>query len=496
MALQTADPSHATSAQTVGNDFVKQYYHLLHNFPEQIQKLYQDSSVLSWPGLDDKMTSVTTMKGINDNILLSEFKYYKAEIATIDAQDSCNEKGVIVLVTGCLTGKDDLRMKFTQTFFLTQQDNSYYALNDIFRFVDGNEQPGFTPLAVDDVDESAPTVSVTPDQGSMAVDDVDESAPTESVTPDQGSMAVNDVDESAPTAPLTPEPEDARSHDHTMQNHASSPSEEDSNDDRKARDPSDIKGSLLEIDEGSDVRDIVVAESPVTSSHNDASSVPKSASDVQESSQKMSYASILAKKSTVTSPVHVATSTIVRVAPSSTGQSSHASVAPKATAPRNNSVPQSSNDQAEVNGIYVGNLPTDVTVQQLEAVFKMFGPIKQEGIQIRKFEEDGFCFGFVEFESSDAVHSAIEARKVTVGEKTAYIEKRRTVTRGKVHNPDGIGRWRFSSGRDGNKFRGDDNSRGRGKFGGGGRNQQRTAAANQGVLQNGSGRVGRQGGMK
>lgn len=77
-------------------------------------------------------------QSINDKICSLDYKNYKAEIKTADAQDSY-ENGVIVLVTGCLTGKDNLRRKFTQTFFLAPQDKGFYVLNDVFRYLEENE---------------------------------------------------------------------------------------------------------------------------------------------------------------------------------------------------------------------------------------------------------------------------------------------------------------------------------------------------------------------
>lgn len=62
MALQTASPPTAPSAQVVGNAFVEQYYHILHHSPKLVYRFYQDSSVLSRPDSDGVMTSVTTMQ--------------------------------------------------------------------------------------------------------------------------------------------------------------------------------------------------------------------------------------------------------------------------------------------------------------------------------------------------------------------------------------------------------------------------------------------------
>ena len=67
-----------------------------------------------------------------------DYKNYKSEIRTADAQDSFKD-GVVVLVTGCLTGRDKLKRKFAQTFFLAPQDKGYFVLNDVFRYVEDNE---------------------------------------------------------------------------------------------------------------------------------------------------------------------------------------------------------------------------------------------------------------------------------------------------------------------------------------------------------------------
>ncbi|CAL5441936.1 unnamed protein product [Camellia sinensis] len=111
--------------------FVAQYYRILHESPELVYKFYQDSSVLSRPDSNGVMTLVTTMKAINEKILSLDYGNYKAEIKTVDAQESY-KKGVIVLVTGCLTGKDNVRKKFTETFFLAPQKKGYFVLNDVF----------------------------------------------------------------------------------------------------------------------------------------------------------------------------------------------------------------------------------------------------------------------------------------------------------------------------------------------------------------------------
>lgn len=109
-----------------------------------------------------QLSAFLLYQGINDKICSLNYKNYKAEIKTADAQDSYKD-GVIVLVTGCLTGKDSLRRKFTQTFFLAPQDKGYYVLNDIFRYVDENGSD-MVPVVDNGVQET-PSNSLEPNAG-------------------------------------------------------------------------------------------------------------------------------------------------------------------------------------------------------------------------------------------------------------------------------------------------------------------------------------------
>lgn len=78
-------------------------------------------------------------QAINDKIMSMEVT--KAEIETVDAQES-QSGGVIVLVTGHLTGRHDgVRREFTQTFFLAPQDKGYFVLNDLFRYTSASVIP-------------------------------------------------------------------------------------------------------------------------------------------------------------------------------------------------------------------------------------------------------------------------------------------------------------------------------------------------------------------
>ncbi|GFY98419.1 hypothetical protein Acr_12g0009600 [Actinidia rufa] len=216
------------------------------------------------------------------------------------------------------------------------------------------------------------------------------------------------------------------------------------------------------------VKEVVVSEQPVTSSNNDGHTAAKSASTDQEDSQKISYssmkndghtaaksasndlenskkisyASMVAKERTVTSPTQ--STPAVVVAPSSTHQQQRASAPLKASTPGGNGAAKNSRTNKQANGaaqnsrtdtqvksIYVGNLPPDVSVEQLEAVFKKFGPIKKGGIKVRNFT-DGFCYGFVEFELSKSACSAIELAMAEGGSCQKRASSRTTIGPGKA----------------------------------------------------------------
>ena len=94
---------------------------------------------------------------IHEKIISLKYEDYTAEIKTTDAQES-HKGGVIVLVTGCLTGKDNVRRKFSQTFFLAPQEKGYYVLNDVFRFIEENDTPQLNSSTVSVINENAEAV--------------------------------------------------------------------------------------------------------------------------------------------------------------------------------------------------------------------------------------------------------------------------------------------------------------------------------------------------
>lgn len=368
---------------------------------------------MSRPGPDGAIVTVTTMKGIDDLILSFNCKDYKAEILTADAQAS-HMKGVIVLVTGCLTGKDYVRRKFTESFFLAPHDHGYFVLNNAFRFI---ENDSLIPVE----EEPDTTVSAAP------------------VTPVQGTLEVPD---------------------NSLENQVAVEQVAIENNLVEGSDPSENKQKET-------VRDI--PQAPVESTRS-AQPVVETLSNGHVDASKKSYASLLKgmKDGATATMVHTPTSAVkARTANtpqptvvSSAKQDSHAETLPanvsEATAPNDSNGSTSSNDQAKVRGysIYIGGLPWNATIELVENEFKKFGPIKHNGIQVRSSK--GFCFGFVEFEDANARQKAIEMATIRIGGKEVFIEEKKTNTQ--VVN----GVSTYPSGRGG--FRNEGGYRGRGNF--------------------------------
>ncbi|XP_019180824.1 PREDICTED: ras GTPase-activating protein-binding protein 1-like [Ipomoea nil] len=131
------------SAEKVGCAFISQYYQVLDLRPEDTHKFYKDSSVAGWEGNDGVVHSVTTMKGINDMIMSSDYKDSEVQVKSIHAQDSL-QGSILLVVTGNLIGKDEeVTRNFSHTFLLASQERGFFVLNDILRFVDTH--PPSTP---------------------------------------------------------------------------------------------------------------------------------------------------------------------------------------------------------------------------------------------------------------------------------------------------------------------------------------------------------------
>lgn len=127
------------SPQSVGREFVRQYYTLLNKAPDHLHRFYNNSSSFVHGGLDSKnqeATLVIGQKQIHNKIQQLNFRDCHAKISQVDSQATLGN-GVVVQVTGELSNDGQQMRRFTQTFVLAAQSpKKYYVHNDIFRYHD------------------------------------------------------------------------------------------------------------------------------------------------------------------------------------------------------------------------------------------------------------------------------------------------------------------------------------------------------------------------
>ncbi|CAH1127119.1 unnamed protein product [Ceutorhynchus assimilis] len=127
------------SPQSVGREFVRQYYTLLNNAPAHLHRFYNHQSSFIHGGLDPnrgETIPVIGQKQIHQKIQQLNFRDCHAKITQVDSQSTLGG-GVVVQVTGELSNAGQPMRRFTQTFVLASQSpKKYYVHNDIFRYQD------------------------------------------------------------------------------------------------------------------------------------------------------------------------------------------------------------------------------------------------------------------------------------------------------------------------------------------------------------------------
>lgn len=137
--------------QSVGREFVRQYYTMLNQSPHYLHRFYSTESYFVHGGLETysrDMTPSVGQKEIHKRVQELNFHDCHAKILQVDSQNTLGS-GVVVHVTGELSNCGQPMRRFAQTFVLAAQSpKKYYVHNDIFRYQD-------VMLNEDDVNEEA-----------------------------------------------------------------------------------------------------------------------------------------------------------------------------------------------------------------------------------------------------------------------------------------------------------------------------------------------------
>ncbi|KAI0090305.1 hypothetical protein BDY19DRAFT_939486 [Irpex rosettiformis] len=118
----------------VGWQFVPQYYTFVNKQPNRLHCFYTKASTFIHGTEGEDGKTCYGQQEIHAKITSIGFQDCKVFIHSVDAQSSA-QGGIIIQVIGEMSNKGDPWRKFVQTFFLAEQPNGYFVLNDIFRFL-------------------------------------------------------------------------------------------------------------------------------------------------------------------------------------------------------------------------------------------------------------------------------------------------------------------------------------------------------------------------
>ncbi|XP_039036947.1 nuclear transport factor 2-like [Hibiscus syriacus] len=383
----------------VGSYFVGRYYQLLQQQPDLVHQFYSDdSTVVRVDG--DSSESASSMLEIHT--LVMSLTFTAIEIKTINSLDSWNG-GVLVMVSGYVKIKDfNGRRKFVQTFFLAPQEKGYFVLNDILQFID-DEMTSQLPASTLQQNKLDAQLNLSSAVAEPAFSDY--------ILEEEAREYVNSVHiDDDPVDKYSP-PEQPQEEDFEAEVVVEEALAEET--------PSNHHIAAV----------ITVQETPAMPSEEPVGEAPR-----------RTYASILGvpKEQSVSSvqpqpfynKIPQTTSDWDHIPEPASRQSHLAwSDVPESTAEKGveeGLVYEEGEYIGEYKSVYVRNLPSTVTVTEIEQEFKNFGRIKPDGVFIRNRKDVvGVCYAFVEFEDISAVPNAIKASPIQLGGRQVYIEERR-----------------------------------------------------------------------
>ncbi|PCH35240.1 hypothetical protein WOLCODRAFT_27742 [Wolfiporia cocos MD-104 SS10] len=144
----------------VGWQFVPQYYNFVNKQPNRLHCFYTKASTFIHGTEGEDGKPCYGQQEIHSKITAIGFQDCKVFIHSVDAQSSANG-GILIQVIGEMSNHNDPWRKFVQTFFLAEQPNGYFVLNDIFRFL--KEETVDSDDQASDIDEPAQQAAPAPE---------------------------------------------------------------------------------------------------------------------------------------------------------------------------------------------------------------------------------------------------------------------------------------------------------------------------------------------
>lgn len=415
------------TASQVGSYFVEQYYKLLQQKPGDLFQFYNDLSTMVRV---DGESSVNASALYEIDRLVQSLHFSAIEIKTINSIESWRG-GIVVVVSGSVRSKffSGWR-KFVQTFFLAPQESGYFVMNDIFHFVSEEANNHFPAPANNHLPASLAA-------GHRDVYQPVNSTSQEHLVPEDSLEAK--LRENFNTLHL----QDEYQGDYytSEQQQYQQQEEEEDGDGEDYEEELPVKQTFNNhvdyVQESLHQNAVEYYQEPLH--HDTLEYVQEPIQAVEEPAPepvKFTYASILGKSA----PPAPTQAPVVKSAPPT--KEWHQTPEPVASyVPETTSVMRESavNEEGELLSVYVRNLPTSVTSQEIYQEFKNFGKITQDGVFLKNRLDVGVCFAFVEFEDVSGVHKAIEASPIQLAGRQVYIEERRANSSGASRGGRGRG---------------------------------------------------------
>ncbi|CAG8580025.1 2752_t:CDS:2 [Acaulospora morrowiae] len=127
------------NASEVGWLFVHEYYTFLNKEPSRLHCFYGRKSTLIHGTEGEPVKPIQGEKEIQEKIQELDLENCRVRVTNVDSQSSING-GIVIQVLGEMSNRSESSRKFAQTFFLAEQPNGYYVMNDIIRFLKEDDE--------------------------------------------------------------------------------------------------------------------------------------------------------------------------------------------------------------------------------------------------------------------------------------------------------------------------------------------------------------------
>ncbi|KAF3484000.1 NTF2 and RRM domain-containing protein [Arthroderma uncinatum] len=147
----------------VGWFFVEQYYTTLSRTPEKLHLFYSRKSQFVSGIEAEKINVAVGQRSIKERIEALDYNNCKVRVLNVDSQASFDN--ILVVVIGEMSNNLEAPRKFVQTFVLAEQQNGYYVLNDIIRYLNDEDEEMIAedaPAVEEPAIEQAATNSAAP----------------------------------------------------------------------------------------------------------------------------------------------------------------------------------------------------------------------------------------------------------------------------------------------------------------------------------------------